>query len=94
MLEGGLRVTTTLRPADQRLAETAIRDRLTGVAVDAARASVDPASGAVVAMVGGRDFARSQVNLATGQGGGGFPPGSSFKVFYLVAALEQGLPPR
>jgi membrane peptidoglycan carboxypeptidase len=43
------------------------------------------------AMVGG-DYARSKVNLATGQGGaGGFPPGSSFKVFYLVAALEQGL---
>jgi penicillin-binding protein 1A len=61
--------------------------------VDAALASVDPASGAVVAMVGGRDFARSQVNLATGQGGGGFPPGSSFKVFYLVAALEKGIPP-
>lgn len=93
VFEGGLRVTTTLRPADQRLAETAVRDRLTGVGVETALASVDPASGAVVAMVGGRDFARSQVNLATGEGGGGFPPGSSFKVFYLVAALEEGLPP-
>jgi penicillin-binding protein 1A len=60
--------------------------------VDAALVSLDPASGAVVAMVGGRDFARSRVNLATGQGGSGFPPGSSFKVFYLVAALEEGIP--
>ena len=93
VLEGGLRVSTTLRPADQRLAETAVRDRLAGVGVDAALASVDPASGRVVAMVGGRDHARSQVDLATGQGGGGFPPGSSFKVFYLVAALEEGIPP-
>ena len=93
VLEGGLTIDTTLRPHDQRLAETAVRDRLTGVGVDAALASVDPASGRVVAMVGGRDFARSQVDLATGQGGGGFPPGSSFKVFYLVAALEQGIPP-
>jgi membrane peptidoglycan carboxypeptidase len=59
---------TTLRPADQRLAETAVRDRLTGVGVDTALASVDPASGAVVAMVGGRDFARSQVNLAHRRG--------------------------
>ena len=90
--EGGLHVSTTLRPADQRLAATAVRDRLAGVGVGVALASVDPASGAVVAMVGGRDFARSRVNLATGQGGGGFPPGSSFKVFYLVAALEQGIP--
>jgi membrane peptidoglycan carboxypeptidase len=94
VFEGGLRVTTTLRPADQRLAEAAVGDRLAGVGVDAALVSVDPASGAVVAMVGGRDFARSRVNLATGQGGGGgFPPGSSFKVFYLVAALEEGIPP-
>jgi membrane peptidoglycan carboxypeptidase len=92
VFEGGLRVTTTLRPADQRLAETAVRDRLAGVGVDGALVSLEPSSGAVVAMVGGRDFARSRVNLATGQGGGGFPPGSSFKVFYLVAALEEGLP--
>jgi membrane peptidoglycan carboxypeptidase len=93
VFEGALRITTSLRPADQRLAETAVRDRLSGVGVDAALASIDPASGRVLAMVGGRDYARSQVNLATGQGGGGFPPGSSFKVFYLVAALEEGIPP-
>jgi membrane peptidoglycan carboxypeptidase len=90
--EGGLHVRTTLRPDDQRRAEAAVHDRLAGVGVDAALASVDPATGAVVAMVGGRDFARSRVNLATGQGGSGFPPGSSFKVFYLVAALEEGIP--
>jgi len=39
VLEGGLRVTTTLRPPDQRLAETAARDRLAGVGVDAALAT-------------------------------------------------------
>jgi penicillin-binding protein 1A len=90
--EGGLRIRTTLRPDDQGLAETAVRDQLAGVGVDAALVSLDPATGAVVAMVGGHDFARSRVNLATGQGGSGFPPGSSFKVFYLVAALEEGIP--
>jgi membrane peptidoglycan carboxypeptidase len=92
VFEGGLQVTTTLRPADQRRAERAVRNRLAGTGLGAALVSLDPASGAVVAMVGGSDFARSKVNLATGQGGGGFPPGSSFKVFYLVAALEQGNP--
>ena len=92
VFEGGLSVTTSLRPDDQRLAERAVGDRLTGVGLGGALVSIDPASGAVVAMVGGRDFASSRVNLATGQGGGGFPPGSSFKVFYLVAALEQGIP--
>jgi penicillin-binding protein 1A len=92
VFEGGLSVTTSLRPDDQRLAERAVSERLTGVGLGGALVSIDPASGAVVAMVGGRDFASSRVNLATGQGGGGFPPGSSFKVFYLVAALEQGIP--
>jgi membrane peptidoglycan carboxypeptidase len=92
VFEGGLSVTTTLRPANQRRAEQAVRGRLAGTGLGGALVSLDPASGAVVAMVGGSDFNRSKVNLATGQGGGGFPPGSSFKVFYLVAALEQGLP--
>jgi membrane peptidoglycan carboxypeptidase len=92
VFEGGLSVTTTLRPADQRRADQAVPGRLAGTGLGAAVVSLDPASGAVVAMVGGSDFARSKVNLATGQGGGGFPPGSSFKVFFLVAALEQGLP--
>ena len=80
------------RPADQHLAEQAVAGRLAGAGLGGALVSLDPATGAVVAMVGGRDFASSKVNLATGQGGGGFPPGSSFKVFYLVAALEQGIP--
>jgi membrane peptidoglycan carboxypeptidase len=90
--EGGLAIVTTLRPGDQALAEAAVHDQLAGRGPSAALVSLSPASGAIVALVGGGDFARSRVNLATGQGGGGFPPGSSFKLFYLVAALEQGLP--
>jgi membrane peptidoglycan carboxypeptidase len=93
LFQGGLEVATTLAPRDQALAETAVHDQLASVGVDAALVSIDPGSGAVVAMVGGRGATHSRVNLVTGQGGvGGFPPGSSFKVFYLVAALEQGLP--
>jgi len=92
VFEGGLRVATTVSPDDQHLAEQAVTGRLAGAGLGGALVSLDPATGAVVAMVGGRDFASSKVNLATGQGGGGFPPGSSFKVFYLVAALEQGIP--
>ncbi len=90
--EGGLEIVTSLRPHDQALAEAAVRDQLAGRPPAGSLVSLDPASGAIVAMVGGSDHARSKVDLATGQGGaGGFPPGSSFKVFYLVAALEQGL---
>jgi penicillin-binding protein 1A len=90
---GGLKVATTLVPTDQALAQAAVHDQLAGVRTDAALVSINPRSGAVVAMIGGRDYTRSEVNLATGRaGGGGFPPGSLFKVFYLVAALEQHIP--
>jgi membrane peptidoglycan carboxypeptidase len=45
-------------------------------------------------MVSGKNFKENQVNLAVlGQGGTGYHSGSTFKVFYLVSALEQGLKP-
>jgi penicillin-binding protein 1A len=46
--------------------------------------------GAVRAMVGGRDYAESQFNRATQ---GERQPGSSFKPFVYLAALERGLRP-
>jgi penicillin-binding protein 1A len=59
--------------------------------------AVEPGTGAVRAMVGGRswwdDPRFGRVNLATGAGGGGRPSGSAFKSFALVAALERGIPP-
>ena len=54
--------------------------------------ALDPASGEVRALVGGRDFAASQVNLALG-GSTGRQPGSGFKPFVLAEALEQGVSP-
>src|SRR5207248_2446888 len=50
--------------------------------------SVDPTDGAVRALVGGPGFERSKFNLVTD--GIGRQPGSSFKPFDLVAALEAG----
>ena len=69
-------------------------DRLRGTEypVEMALTSLDPTTGHVVAMVGGRDHEASQVNLATG-GTTGFQPGSSFKPIVLAAAFEMGLGP-
>jgi membrane peptidoglycan carboxypeptidase len=56
---------------------------------DAALVSMQPGTGRITAMVGTRD-PRSHFNLATQ---GRRQPGSSFKPFALIAALEQGIDP-
>src|ERR687898_2346061 len=56
---------------------------------DAALVSLDPETGRVTAMVGNRD-PKAQFNLVTQ---GMRQPGSSFKPFALIAALEQGIDP-
>jgi penicillin-binding protein 1A len=65
---GGLRVQTTLDPQAQADAEAAVAGALTGTdpPLEMSLVSVDPRSGFVRALVGGRDFNASQVNLALG----------------------------
>lgn len=89
--EGGLRVYTTLDPALQRSAEKACSTALNRKGdPEYALVSLDRRTGAVLAMVGGRDFATSQFNLAVQ---GKRQPGSAFKPFVLVRALEEGVGP-
>ncbi len=88
---GGLRVQTTLDPVLQAHAEDAIKSVLRGKKdPEAALVSIDPQTGYIVALVGGRDFGTNQFNLAAQ---GKRQPGSAFKPFVLVAALEKGISP-
>lgn len=66
--QGGLRVETSLDPVLQAKAEASVAAALAGTQapLDMAMGALDPKTGLVRAMVGGRDFARSQVNLALG----------------------------
>ena len=88
---GGLQVTTTLDSQMQRYAEEAVANQLdTPGDPAAAVVAIDPRNGAVRAMYGGKNFAVSKVNLATGDGGSGRQAGSAFKPFTLATAIEQG----
>jgi penicillin-binding protein 1A len=88
---GGLRVKTTIDLGLQELAHQAIGEHLNDEAgPSAALVAVNPNTGNVLAMVGGRNFRESQFNLAVQ---GQRQAGSSFKPFVLAAALENGISP-
>jgi membrane peptidoglycan carboxypeptidase len=100
VFQGGLKIYTTLNKDRQSQAAQAVQGRMDRFRAKpfngdpaGALASVDPTTGRIVALYGGRDFKESQVNLATGQGGTGFQPGSAFKMFFIVAALEKRISP-
>ncbi|HEX2048956.1 MAG TPA: transglycosylase domain-containing protein [Acidimicrobiales bacterium] len=93
VLRGGMRVYTTLDPTAQRQAYDAVYGLLDRNSDPAgALVSLDT-EGRVVAMVGGKDWGVSKVNLAVGTDGGGSgrQAGSTFKPFVLAEAMAQGI---
>jgi penicillin-binding protein 1A len=89
---GGLTVRTSLDLNFQRMAYDAVYQTLTSTSGPAgALVSVDN-SGAIKAMVGGRSYADSQVNLALGAAGGGTgrQAGSTFKTVLLAQIVKDG----
>ena len=90
VFSGGLKVRTTLDPELQAAAEQAVEGRLAGVGPSASLVAIENKTGEVKAMVGGTDFERRPFNLATN---GHRQPGSAFKPFTLVRALQDGVSP-
>jgi penicillin-binding protein 1A len=89
---GGLRVTTTIDLRMQKLARDAVQKWLPSPdGPQAALVALDPRTGAVLAMVGGRNYHDSQFNLATQQNR---QVGSSFKPIVLATALHAGIAPQ
>jgi penicillin-binding protein 1A len=87
---GGLHVQTTLDPSLQAKAYTSVYGFLKPNEPSGALVSID-SNGYIKAMVGGRDYSQSQVNLATGAGGSGRQAGSTFKAFELAAATNDDI---
>jgi penicillin-binding protein 1B len=93
------RIYTTIDLELQQLAEQALKrqmDRLDKIYAgrnakpQAALVALDPHTGNVLAMVGGRSYAESQLNRVTDAHR---QPGSTFKPFVYAAALEDGMSP-
>ncbi|MBS3957048.1 MAG: PBP1A family penicillin-binding protein [Clostridiales bacterium] len=89
VFRGGITVTTTLDITMQRAAEEAIAEALDSPDdPSAALVAIDPKTGQILAMVGGKDFSEKQFNVAVQ---GRRQPGSAFKPFVLATALAQGV---
>jgi 1A family penicillin-binding protein len=87
------KVRTTFVPALQREAERAVSQGLAKfrqAGLQAALVAIDPETGDVLALVGGRDFRSTPFNRAVGAQR---QPGSAFKPFLYAAALEGGMSP-
>ena len=86
-------VRTTFVPVLQEAAEQAVRGglaRFNAPELQAALVAIDPRTGDLLALVGGRDFSQSQFNRASRSRR---QPGSAFKPLLFAAALEQGYSP-
>lgn len=93
------RIYTTIDIELQQAAEQALKRQLErldavyaarGLKPQAALVALDPHTGDVLAMVGGRNYAESQLNRVTDALR---QPGSTFKPFVYAAALEDGMSP-
>lgn len=85
---GGLTIQTTLDLDMQRAAEQAVVQRLEQInpEIEGALVAIDPENGYIKAMVGGRDWQKSQYNRALAKS----QPGSAFKPFLYTAAIDAG----
>lgn len=90
---GGLTVITTLDVGLQDKAEIAAQQQYESMSGEFAVSltSIDPQTGYIKAMIGGKDYYADKWNLATQ---GERHAGSSFKTFTLVTAIEQGISPK
>jgi len=102
--QGGLRVYSTIDLALQTTAEQSVTDQIKAIEerrakykklsndepLQGALVAMDPETGHIRAMVGGRDFDQSRFNRAVQAKR---QPGSAFKPFVYAAALEAGYTP-
>lgn len=96
LYRNGLKIYSTLNARMQLEAEKAVRDGIKALesrnrpAIEAALLCIDRKTGQIKAMVGGRNFWESQFNRSSQALR---QPGSAFKPFVYVVAIEKGFTP-
>lgn len=89
--KGGLKIYSTLDMEKQQIAERIARKTFNKKSdPSVALVAIEPPTGNVKAILGGTDYYDQQFNLAVQ---GKRQPGSAFKTFALVAALEKNIKP-
>ncbi len=93
--QGGYKIITTLNYKAQQAAENAVKRNLAawGLTKDHQQAAVfafSPITGEIITYVGGKDYGKSQYDRVTQAVR---PPGSAFKPFVYLAALQSGWQP-
>ncbi len=86
---GGLTIRSSLNKGWQEQAQKTINSYASG-GLQGALVAMEPGTGLVRAMVGGKDWEKSQFNRATQALRS---PGSTFKLFAYTAAIQSGLRP-
>ncbi len=84
---GGIRIYTSLQMDAQTKLEKAIRDNMPDSDLQVASVMMEPNTGRIIALVGGRDYNTSQFNRAVQSKR---QVGSTMKPFLYYAALENG----
>ncbi len=95
--QGGYKIYTGLDPTMQSYAKEAVALRApnTQGKVSAALVSVDPTNGEIRSYISGNPLGGAGgYDVVSGRGGTGRQPGSTFKIFTLMAALQQGYSPK
>ena len=101
LYKGGLKIYTTINSRLQKAAQKAVQKGLEEFesrggkgkgreAIEGALIALEPQSGFILAMVGGRDYSASQFNRATQAKR---QAGSAFKPIVYAAALDKGFTP-
>lgn len=90
LFRGGLTIKTTFDPRMQEIARQAVESHSPSPDFTQALVAIDPNSGAVRAVIGGKGFDQQKFNVATQ---GPRQPGSAFKIIALAAWLDAGHSP-